>query len=55
MKNHNGDLIFEFTYRVTAFDGKKKAEYDKGNINSLDKDVFSKDAEFKYYMGIQFY
>ena len=32
-KKSNGDLIFEFTDRVTAFDGKKKAEYtQKGEI-----------------------
>ena len=33
LKNQNGDLIFEFTDRVIAFDGKKKAEYtQKGKI-----------------------
>lgn len=48
----DGDLLFEFTDRVTAFDGKKKAQYqEKGEITcrvaeywfkSLDKDVFRK-------------
>lgn len=31
--DNNGDIIFEFTDRVTAFDGAKKAEYPhKGKI-----------------------
>ena len=32
----DGNLLFEFTDRVTAFDGKKRAEYqEKGEITCL--------------------